>query len=77
MIEENKGHKYKGNNGNNQLNMDNKINKKFNKDRHRNIIWFNSSFCQLSNINIGKCFLSLISKHFEDDNPLRKIANKN
>ena len=49
--------------------MDNKISKNFNKNRHRNIIWFNPPFCKLSNINIGKYFLSLISKHFKDDNP--------
>ena len=73
----NKGHKYGGNNGNNNINMDNKIGKNFNKNRQRNIIWFNPSFRKLSNINIGKYFLSLISKHFKDDNSLRKIINKN
>ena len=57
--------------------MDNKISKDIDKNRHRNIIWFNPTFCKLSNINIGKYFLGLINKHFKDDNPLRKIINKN
>ena len=53
--------------------MDDEISKNFNKNTHRNIIWFNTPFCKLSNINIGKYFLNLINKHFKDDNPLRKI----
>ena len=50
------GHRYWGNNVNNNVNMDNKISIKINKNRHRNIIWFNPSFRKLSNINIGKYF---------------------
>ena len=57
--------------------MDDKISKNIYKNKHRNIIWFNSPFCKLSNINIGKYFLGLINKHFKDDNPFRKIINKN
>ena len=57
--------------------MDNKISKNINKNRHRNIIWFNPPFCKLSNINIEKYFLSLINKHFKADKPLRKIIDKN
>ena len=57
--------------------MDNKISKNIIKNRHRNIIWFNSPFCKLSNIIIGRYFLDLISKHFKDDNLSRKITNKN
>ena len=69
----NNGHKNRGNNGtNNNLNMDNKISKNIKKNRHRNIIWFDPPFCKLSNINIGRYFLGLISKHFKDDNPLEK-----
>ena len=64
------------NNGTNIVNIHNKISKNLKKNRHRNIIWFNSPFCKLSNINTGKYFLSLISKHFKDDNSLRKIINK-
>ena len=55
----NKGHNYRRNNGTNNVNID-KINKNFNKNRHRNFTWFNPPFCKLSNINIGKYFLSLI-----------------
>ena len=35
------------------------------KNRKRKIIWFNPPlFCKLVNINIGKYFLKLIDKHF-------------
>ena len=67
----NKGHNYWRNNGIDSVNIDNKISKNSNKNRHRNI-WFNPPFCKLSNINISKYFLSLISKHFEDENPTYK-----
>ena len=52
--------------------MDNKINININKNRHRNIIWFDLPFSKLSNINIGKYFQGLISKYVKDDNPLQK-----
>ncbi len=55
--------------------MDNKISENFNKNRHRNIIWFNPHFYKLS--NISKYFLGLINKHFKDDNSPRKMINKN
>ena len=48
--------------------MDNKISRNINKNRHWNI-WFN--------LPLGKYFLGLISKHFKDDKPLKKIINKN
>ena len=74
----NNGLKNRGNNGNdNNINMDNKVSRNINKNRHRNIIWFNPSFCKLSYINIGKYFLGLISKHFKDDSPLREIIYRN
>ena len=57
--------------------MDDKINKNINKNRRRNIIWFNPPFCKLKNISIGKYFLGLINKHWKDNNPFRKIINKN
>ena len=41
--------------------------------RKRKVIWFNSAFCKLSTINIGKYFHSLIDKHFQNDNPLNKF----
>ena len=57
--------------------MDNKIRKNINKNRRSNIVWFNSLFHKLFNINIMKYFQGFISKPFKDDNPLRKITNKN
>ena len=79
---ENNDHKNRGNNiGNNRtndnINMDNKISKNINKNRRRNIFWFNRTFCNSSNINKRKYFLVLINKHFKDDEPFRKIINKN
>ena len=81
-FETNRHHINRGNDvGNNRtkdnINMDNKISKNILKNRHRNIILFNAPFCQLFHMNIGKNFLVLISKHFKDDNPHRKIINKN
>ena len=59
------------------INMNNLINKNICKNRHRNIFWFNSFFCKLSNINIRKYFLGLIEKYFKKDNFLCKIINWN
>ena len=70
----NKGHNYRGNYETNNVNIDNKISKNFN-NKHRNIIWFNPPFCKLSNINMGKYILSLISKHFKDSYSFRKTIN--
>ena len=47
------------------------------KNRNRRVIWFNPPFCKLTNINIGKYFLNLLDKHFNRDNPLRRIFNRN
>ena len=33
---------------------------KCHKNRKRKIIWFNPTFCKLTNINVGKYFLKLI-----------------
>ena len=38
------------------------------KNKHRKIIWFNPPYGKLSNINIGKYFLTLINKHFQKNN---------
>ena len=43
----NKGHNHRENDGSNNVNIDNKICKPFNKTLHRNIIWFNPPFCKL------------------------------
>ena len=62
-------------------NMPNDINKEKNKkydhkNRKRKIIWFNTPFCRLASINIGKYFFKLIDKHFKHDNILHKIFNR-
>ena len=47
------------------------------KNRNRKVVWFNPLFCKLTNINIGKYFLHLLDKHFNRDNPLNRILNRN
>ena len=47
------------------------------KNRNRKVVWFNPLFCRLANINIGKYFLHLLDKHFNRDNPLSRIFNRN
>ena len=47
------------------------------KNRNRKVVWFNLPFCRLANINIGKYFLHLLGKHFNRDNPLSRIFNRN
>ena len=43
------------------------------KNRNRKVIWFNPAFCKSSTINIDKYFPRLIDKHFNENNPLKKI----
>ena len=62
-------------------NMPNDSNEEINKEnrrknRKRKIIWFNSLFCRLACINVGKYFLKLVDKHFKHDNKLHKIFNR-
>ena len=60
-------------------NDSNKENNKYdhkNKNRKRQIIWFNPTFCKLASINVGKYFLKLIDKPFKHDNILHKISNR-
>ena len=47
------------------------------KNRNRKVVWFNPPFCRLTNINIGRYFLHLLDKHFNRDNPLSRIFNRN
>ena len=47
------------------------------KNRNRKVVWFNPPFCWFANINIGKYFLHLPDKHFNRDNPLSRIFNRN
>ena len=66
-LEANRHHKNRdnniGNHGTNNDIMDDEISKTINKNRRRNIIWFNPPFCKLSKINRGKYFLGLINKN--------------
>ena len=50
---------------------------KSNKNRSRNIIWFNPPLSQNVKTNIGKIFLKLIEKHFPNHHRLHKIFNLN
>ena len=47
------------------------------RNRKRNITWFNPPYSKNVETNVGKCFLSLIDKHFPKSNPLHKIFNRN
>ena len=48
-----------------------------NKNRQRNILWFNPPYSQNVETKVGKCFLQLIDQHFPKSNPLHKIFNCN
>ena len=50
---------------------------KHRKNRPRNIAWFNPPYSQNVKTKVGKCFLTLIDKHFPKSNPLHKILNRN
>ena len=47
------------------------------RNRKRNIIWFNPPFNNNTSTNIGRFFLNLIRKHFPRQHKLNKIFNKN
>ena len=47
------------------------------KNRNRKVVWFNPPFCKLANIDMGKYFLHILDKHFNRDNPLSRIFNRN
>ena len=55
--------------------MDDKINKNINKKDVKILSGLTSLFA--NSLKIGEYFLGLINKHSKDDNPLRKIINKN
>ena len=46
------------------------------RNRKRNVIWFNPPYNASVLTNIGKAFLSLLSKHFPRDHKFYKIFNK-
>ena len=48
-----------------------------NRNRARNIIWFNPPYSQNVKSNIGKRLLKLVKKHFPRDHKLYKIFNRN
>ena len=47
------------------------------RNRKRNIVWFNPPYSQTVKTNIGKIFFHLINKHFPKSNKLHKIFNRN
>ena len=63
--------KFQGENIPNDINKENKKYSK--KNRKRNIIWYNPSFCRLATINVG---MKLIDKHFKHNNILHKIFSR-
>ena len=48
-----------------------------NRNRARNIIWFNPPYSQNVKTNIEKTFLKLVKKHFPRGDKLYKIFNRN
>ena len=50
---------------------------KHRKNRPRNITWFNPPCSQNVKTKVGKCFLTLIGKHFQKSHPLHRIFNRN
>ena len=47
------------------------------KNRPRNVIWFNPPYNALVKTDVGKQFLTLLSKHFPPHHKFRKLFNKN
>ena len=53
------------------------INNKKKKNRKRKVIWFNPPFESNVNVDVGKEFLKLISKHFPKKHKYHKLFNRN
>ena len=51
--------------------------RKPNRQRSRNVIWFNPPFNANVSTNIGRRFLAIIDECFPQNHPLRKICNRN
>ena len=51
--------------------------RKSNRQRSRNVIWFNPPFNANVSTNIGRRFLAIIDECFPQNHPLRKICNRN
>lgn len=47
------------------------------KNRSRNILWYNPPFRKNVKTNVGRCFLYLIDQHFPKSNLLHKVFNRN
>ena len=47
------------------------------RKRKINFIWFNPPFCTSVKTKISRKFIMLIEKHFNKENPLKKIFNRN
>ena len=47
------------------------------RTRKRKTIWFNPPFCLTVKTKIARTFIQLVKKHFNKENPLHKIINKN
>ena len=52
-------------------------NQSVNKCRSRKIIWFNPPFNMNVKTNVGKVFLNLLDKHFNNNHKFHKICNRN
>ena len=50
---------------------------KGNRNRSRNIIWYNPPYSKNVDTNVGKIFLKLLKKHFGKNHRYHKIFNKN
>ena len=48
-----------------------------NRNRARDIVWFNPPYSQNVKTNLGKTFLKLVKKHFPRGHKLYKIFNRN
>ena len=47
------------------------------RNRNRDVLWFNPPYSAAVRSNIGRDFLTLVSKCFPKGHPLRKIFNRN
>ena len=60
-----------------KIRYDQNQNQRNQRNRPRNIIWFNPPFGQNVEMNVAKSFLQLVDKHFPRSHKLHKIFNRN
>ena len=60
-----------------KIRYDQNQNQRNQRNRPRNIIWFNPPFSQNVETNVAKSFLQLVDKHFPRSHKLHKIFNRN